>query len=246
MGVVNSVNTNRMQVGAEPTLTRQLGPVLGIVLSLALLAGCAGTTRLELDSTRFPVPLMSVSAVNLGVHLDTEISQFVHTETIDKKGTWEVVLGPVQQTLFANLSQGVFQSYEFVDDTKAPHLDGVLRPIIQEVQFSLPSQTRSNYYEVWIRYNFELYDKQGGLLGQWSLPAYGKANKNNFGSKSVGLQEAAMAACRDAMAFFSINFAKEPVVHKWLSAGKPLAPEPQPAATPPASETASVEAGQTT
>lgn len=213
---------------------------------VGLLMACAGTKTLQVDASRFPVPLMSQSPVSLGVHLDDTINSFVHTETIEKKGTWEVVLGPVQQTLFANLSSGVFEAYEFVDDTRAPHLDGVLRPIIKEVQFSLPSQTRSNYYEVWIRYDFELYDREGGLLGQWSLPAYGKANKNNFGSKSVGLQEAALAACRDAMAFFSINFAKEPVVYQWMSAGKPLAP-PAPAteSTPP-EQTASAEASQAT
>ncbi|MEM7100310.1 MAG: hypothetical protein AAF541_18735 [Pseudomonadota bacterium] len=198
---------------------------LAICLSLA---GCAGTKVLEVDANRFPVPLMSQNAVSLGVLLDDDIRSFVHKETIEKKGSWEVVLGPVQQTLFTNLSTGVFESFEFVNTTSAPHLDGVLKPTIKEVQFSLPSQTRSNYYEVWIRYDFELFDREGGQVGQWSLPAYGKANKNNFGSKSVGLQEAALAACRDAMAFFSINFAKEPAVYKWLTAGKPLMPKAPP------------------
>ena len=51
-----------------------------------------------------------------------------------------------------------------------------------------------------------------------------------------------MAACRDAMAFFSINFSREPVVRKWIGAGKPLmppAPTPEPAQ--PGNDTASAD-----
>jgi hypothetical protein len=35
-------------------------------------------------------------------------------------------------------------------------VDGVLTPTIEEVQFSTPDQTRSDYFEVWVRYRFEL------------------------------------------------------------------------------------------
>ncbi len=192
-----------------------------------LLGACAtGTQRLELQGS-FPVPLIAKSPVNLGIHLDDTLTTFSHKETVEKKGSWEVSLGPSQRELFANLATGVFQNYRFVDGLAADApLDGVLKPSIAEVQFALPSQTRSDYYEVWIRYDFMLYDRAGTKVGQWKLPAYGKASKNNYGSKSNGLQAAAMAACRDAMAFFSINFAREPVVQQWIAAGKPLMPPP--------------------
>jgi len=208
---------------------------------IALLGACAGTKHLEIEGT-FPIPLIQKSPVNLGIHLDDALVTYIHTEAIDKKGEWEVSIGPAQQQLFNNLATGVFEGHTFVDGViaEAP-LDGVLRPTITEVQFSLPSQTRSNYYEVWIRYDFQLYDRAGNLVGGWKLPAYGKASKKNYGSASNGLQAAAMAACRDAMAFFSINFSREPVVARWLAAGKPLVPpqpqpqpeQQQPASTPP-------------
>jgi hypothetical protein len=213
---------------------------------IALLGACAGTKHLEIEGT-FPIPLIQKSPVNLGIHLDDALVTYIHTEAIDKKGEWEVSIGPAQQQLFNNLATGVFEGHTFVDGliAEAP-LDGVLRPTITEVQFSLPSQTRSDYYEVWIRYDFQLYDRAGNLVGAWKLPAYGKASKKNHGSSSNGLQAAAMAACRDAMAFFSINFSREPVVAKWLAAGKPLVPpqpqtqpeQQQPASTPPADATA--------
>lgn len=217
-----------------------------LAVLIALLGACAGTKHLEIEGT-FPIPLIQKSPVNLGIHLDDALVTYIHTEAIDKKGEWEVSIGPAQQQLFNNLATGVFEGHTFVDGliAEAP-LDGVLRPTITEVQFSLPSQTRSDYYEVWIRYDFQLYDRAGNLVGAWKLPAYGKASKKNHGSSSNGLQAAAMAACRDAMAFFSINFSREPVVAKWLAAGKPLVPpqpqpqpeQQQPASTPPADATA--------
>ena len=196
-------------------------------LCLLLLGACSGSaTRLELEGS-FPVPLIAKAPVNLGIHLDEALTSYTHTETIENKGSWEVFLGPAQKELFGNLAIGLFQDYEFVDTLQVdPPLDGVLQPAISEVQFALPSQTRSDYYEVWIRYDFYLYDRAGNPVGQWKLPAYGKASKTNYGSKTNGLQAAAMAACRDAMAFFSINFAREPAVQKWIGAGKPLMPPP--------------------
>lgn len=212
---------------------------------ILMLSACAGVKRLEIEGT-FPVPLMEKTPVSLGIHLDEDILSYVHKETIEKGGEWEVSIGPVQQNLFNNLAAGVFENYAFVESTSIPAastpLDGVLKPSIKEVQFSLPKQTRSDYYEVWIRYEFQLYDRAGTLVGEWKLPAYGKANKNNFGSSSKGLQAAAMAACRDAMAFFSINFAREPVVQKWLAAGKPLLPPPAPIPVPVPAENAETPA----
>ena len=199
---------------------------------IVLLSACASTKRLEVDGT-FPIPLMEKTHVSLGIHLDDDIRSYVHKEAIAKNGEWEVSIGPAQQNLFNNLAAGVFEDYAFVESnsitSESLPLDGVLKPAIAEVQFSLPIQTRSDYYEVWIRYEFQLFDRAGTLIGNWKLPAYGKANKNNYGSSSNGLQAAAMAACRDAMAFFSINFAREPVVLKWLAAGKPLLTPPPPA-----------------
>ena len=197
-------------------------------------SGCAGTKQLAIDST-FPVPIIEKAPVNLGIYLDETLVTYTHKETIENSGSWEVQIGSAQTQLFTNLATGLFESYTFVSDStvQAP-MEGVLKPNITEVQFSVPEQTRSDYYEVWIRYEFELYDRQGNAIGTWKLPAYGKASKKNHGSSSNGLQAAAIAACRDAMAFFSINFTREPAVQKWIAAGKPSLPPPVPAVDTPA------------
>ncbi|MCR9261298.1 MAG: hypothetical protein NXH95_16370 [Pseudomonadaceae bacterium] len=199
---------------------------LTLFFCLLLVSGCAGTKQLAIDTT-FPVPVIEKAPVSLGIFLDDTLVNYAHKETIDQSGTWEVQIGQAQTQLFTNLATGLFESYTFVsDNTVAAPMDGVLKPNITEVQFSVPAQTRSDYYEVWVRYEFELYDREGNVVGSWKLPAYGKASKNNHGSSSNGLQAAAIAACRDAMAFFSINFTREPAVQKWLAAGKPSQPAP--------------------
>ena len=121
--------------------------------------------------------------------------------------------------MFDNLLSGLFIGHRSVNRLGASHADiaGVLAPAIEELQFSIPEQTRSEYYEVWIRYRFELHANDGEKLGQWNLTAYGKAHQQNHAGASAALQSAALVACRDAMAFFTQQFGKEPVVQAWLN-----------------------------
>jgi hypothetical protein len=109
-----------------------------------------------------------------------------------------------------------------IEDPTHPDIgvDAVLVPLIAELQFSTPSQTRTDYFEVWLRYQFQLYSRDGALLGEWPLTAYGKANTQNYllSTTEPALQEAALSACRDAMAFFTVQFRTVPVVQQWLSA----------------------------
>lgn len=206
---------------------------------LTAISGCASTRQLDIESD-FPVPLVDKLPVDLGIHLSPDLLGYEHKEKIENSGEWVVPLGPIQQSLFTSLGDGLFRQYAFTDappplsGEPTQQLDGVLQPGIAQVQFSLPQQTRSNYYEVWIKYHFQLFDRAGNLVSEWDLPAYGKASNKNYGSASAGLQAAANAACRDAMAFFSINFPRQPDIRKWIADGTPLvpAPAPQPAQTP--------------
>ena len=109
---------------------------------LLAMGACTGTKRLEVEGV-FPVPLMEKTPINLGILLDEDLVGYVHKETIERKGSWEVSIGSAQTQLFNNLASGVFEEYQFVDslgdaDTQ-PLLDGTLKPLIKEVQFSLPT-----------------------------------------------------------------------------------------------------------
>ena len=209
-----------MRTSSSTTHRPMVSALIAALAAALLIGGCSSTKNLALDST-FPVPLIPKVPLSLGIFLDNDLRSYTYNEKIENKGEWNVGLGAVQEPLFVNLAQGLLDGHELVSSPTTPTMDGVLKPHIDELQFSLPEQTRSNFYEVWIRYRFELYDPEGGLVGEWKLPAYGKASKKDFGSSSSGVEAAAIAACRDAMAFFALNFTREPVVKQWLDAGKP-------------------------
>jgi len=192
-----------------------------------LLGGCAGAT-VEVP-TSFPVPLVSQYPLRVGVHLSDELTSYVFEQSLEGGGDYSIDLGGAQTTMFQALFTGLFDGVEVVGDPANPSADvaGVLVPKIAEVQFSTPEQTRSDFYEVWIRYEFTLHDGDGSLLGNWPLTAYGKANRNNYGMSGASppLTAAALAACRDAMAFFTVQFESVPTVRGWLqSLTVPAAP----------------------
>lgn len=83
-------------------------------------------------------------------------------------------------------------------------LDGVLAPAIDQVQFSTPQQTRSDFYEVWIRYRMRLFNADGTMRKEWPLIGYGKANNRN-GDAGECLNEATIWALRDAAAVLSFE-----------------------------------------
>lgn len=202
---------------------RSQGLSFTAVATLLLWLGGCMTTSVEVDDkTVFPVPLVSKIPLNVGVHLPAELLTFVHEENLGDDGTFVIDIGDAQPAVFTNLLQGMFNSVSQIDDPARPSVDvaGTLVPRIAEMQFSTPFQTRTDYFEVWIRYQFELYGRDGERLGDWDLTAYGKANTQNYGLNTTPptLRAAAMQACRDAMAFFTVQFAREPVVQSWLAA----------------------------
>tara|TARA_X000000950_G_scaffold286293_2_gene394747 strand:+ start:888 stop:1580 length:693 start_codon:yes stop_codon:yes gene_type:complete len=190
----------------------------GLVLLLVttLLNSACGSRNIELTNS-FPVPLIQPVPAAIGVHLPPELLNFTHAESLGNDSV-AISVGGVQQRLFQRLSGAAFADMVMLEGLQPmPDLDGILEPEIKDFQLSTPAQTRSDYYEVWIRFQLHLYDSEANLVGSIDLPAYGKANKNNFGNISNGLYAATVAACRDAMAYFSLNFRREPLFKQWLA-----------------------------
>jgi len=181
------------------------------------------STAVEVDEqTIFPIPLVKKIPLTVGLHLPDALLGFVLEEDLGDDGSFSIDISDAQPTVFENLFVGMFDDVVIVDDPAVPTdgVAGTLVPTIAEMQFSTPFQTRTDYFEVWIRYQFELFGRDGELLGDWQLTAYGKANTQNYGlnTTSPTLRAAALQACRDAMAFFTIQFTREPVVRNWLTA----------------------------
>jgi hypothetical protein len=193
---------------------------IGLMALLLAVAGC-GPASVSVPTTQFPVPVMDRVPLDMGVLLDDKLQTYAHSETLDTGREWHIELGSAQRPMFENLLAGMFAHSAVVAALPASNVDGVIVPSIEELQFSTPQQTKSNYFEVWIRYQIRLHDQDGTLIAEWPLTAYGQSNARNFGMSKGdddALQAAALAACRDAMAFFIVQFHTIPAVEAWLAA----------------------------
>lgn len=187
-----------------------------LLLAVLLASGC-GTVQVQLQSD-FPVPIVEPLPVSVGVLVPDELLGFTHSEEIPGLGDYAIGLGQVPADLLQRLGTGVFRQHQLQQAVTADDaVDGYLLTNIEEVQLALPKQTRSDYYEVWIRFRFEFLDQTGASVSQWVLSSYGKANEGDYRGAEGALQAAALLACRDAMAFFSLNLASHPSAQQWLA-----------------------------
>ena len=102
-------------------------------------------------------------------------------------------------------------SEEFYD----PEIDFIIEPKLEEVEFSVPQQSGTDQFVVWLRYNLKLLQPDGQLIGEWRITGYGQQDKGDLGMGSENaMKEAAITALRDAAANIVVGFAKAPGVKK--------------------------------
>lgn len=213
--------------GSSPAPSRFAGWITCLAICLAglVIGGCKGGADVRIEQP-LPTPLVEKLPLTVGLYLSPELTTFVHEETIDEKSEWRLDLGPSQKMMFENLLTGMFRSVKLLKEpTGDATVDAVLSPSIDEFQMAIPKQTYSTFYEVWIRYQMKLTTKDGELLGEWPLTAYGNANARDYSfmqsEKEPALRKAAYEALRDAMAFFTLQFRTVPEVKDWLTQALP-------------------------
>ncbi len=207
---------------------------LAACAALSSLVACTGANvQMQGD---IPTPLVNRLPLKIGLYLEPELTQYVFEEKIQDHGDWRVEIGSMQAKLFRKITSAMFVESVPVDSItpSEPPLDAVLAPSISEFQISIPSQTRSDFYEVWIKYVMRLYDTHGGLIAQWPLTAYGKANKGDFGlmesSDEPAIRQATLTALRDAAAFLALRFQSVPEIRAWMNSRSAESPNPSGAA----------------
>ena len=84
------------------------------------------------------------------------------------------------------------------------------------MQFALPDETKTDFYEAWVKYNMELYNRDGSRIANWSVTGYGKSSTEFMKSRDKGLNAAVNQALRDAGAKFALGFPKVSDVGAWL------------------------------
>lgn len=190
------------------------------LLLVSLLVGCGGTV-VNVDG-RFPDPLVEPIPLKMGVFYSDQFRNYNHQIADRKKGSYNISTGSSQVRLFDTLLNEFFagtrQLSALPSITKPVAVDAVLAPEVEELQFTIPRETRTQVFEIWIKYRINLYSGQGDPLLNWPITAYGKTPKAFMKSREEALEQAAVEALRDAGANFATSFSRLPELRRWLDA----------------------------
>lgn len=168
---------------------------------LALLCGC-GPNKVEPPS-RFPKPVMQPMALTAVLDADSAFSRYVHEEKLPPPGkAWKLSIGPASVDWMKNLLAASFAGFRTEVGSGA---DLVFRPSIDSVQFSTPAQSRTEFYEAWIKYRVAVLDRNGRRLAEWPIAAYGKRRDKSLASAEAGMGEALNKAMRDGAAGLALE-----------------------------------------
>ena len=190
-----------------------------LMASLLILSACDQSLTL-VTKTDVPTPLLSKLPLNMGVYYDDDFRNYVYEEDSEDRPNWAIKSGASLVDLFDRVLPSMFQNVSQVDSISADqgiNIDGILAPQVEEMQFALPRETKSDLYEVWIKYKIKLLNSKGEVIADWPVTGYGKSSIEFLKSRDKGLQSAINSAFRDAGAKFALNFAKVPPIRQWLA-----------------------------
>lgn len=193
-----------------------------LIATLATLAACTQSLSIQTKSD-VPTPLITQLPLNMGVYYEDQFRNYIYTENSEDRPNWSIDSGASQVDLFNQVLPSMFISVVPVDGLTAAessNIDAILVPHIDEMQFAMPYETKTEFYEVWIKYKLNLHDKNGDLIAEWPVTGYGKSSIEFLKSRDEGLQTAINSAFRDIGAKFSLNFSRVTEVRQWL-ASKP-------------------------
>jgi hypothetical protein len=142
-----------------------------------------------------------------------------HKYEYEPKGRKEIKLvmdtGAVQKKMFNTLLPPMFDQVVLLDSFPPPpgsDVELVLIPEVDEFQHAVPSHTKINVFEIWVRYRMQLFDLEGEPVADWIMSSYGKTPTAFMQSNDEGINAAAIVALRDAGANFALNFVRVPEV----------------------------------
>jgi hypothetical protein len=188
-------------IAGQATLTHSTRLTLTGMLIAGLISGCAGS-NVTLHAPSIPVPLIHKIPASVGLRMPANFHNYVHEEQVYGKEEWSIDLGGSNAALFTQLFDYMFENVIVLkagDDPKKLPIDALIEPSIDAFEFSVPNQSKTDSFAVWIRYRIRVFDFDGNEVANWPVSAYGKSQTASV-SGSQALQRAAILAMRDAAA----------------------------------------------
>ena len=173
-----------------------------------LLSGCA--SNVSVDTPTIPTPHIERLPIDVAIRIPAEFHNFVHEENVLGRESWTISLGSANAIFFEQLFGFMFENVLVLgpdDDALDYTFDALIEPKIEGFEFSVPNQSKTDAFSVWIRYRMQIFDSAGNSAASWTVSAYGKSQKEGLGG-SKSLQRAAVLAMRDAAALILLQMNK--------------------------------------
>lgn len=170
-----------------------------------LLTGCA--SKVTVDTPTIPTPHIEKLPLDVALRIPAEFHNFVHEENVLGRERWTISLGSANAIFFEQLFGFMFENVIVLgpdDDALDYTFDALIEPKIEGFEFSVPNQSKTDAFAVWIRYRMQIFDSAGNSAASWTVSAYGKSQKEGLGG-SKSLQRAAVLAMRDAAALILLQ-----------------------------------------
>ena len=187
-------------------MTTRFRRVLVAVVCCSVISGCGSNVRLEPPT--IPEPLINTLPMTVAVRLPENFEHFVHEEEVLGREEWTIDLGRSNAIFFTQLFKYMFENVIVLGEDQDPAdvaFDAMLEPSIDAFEFSVPNQTKTDSFAVWIRYRVKVYDRNGDLVLDAPVSAYGKSLTTTLGG-SRALQDRAALAMRGAAALMIMKF----------------------------------------
>ncbi len=186
-----------------------LRTVLLAVLAALFLSACGSNVKLAPPT--IPPPLTEPIPMTVALRMPENFQNYVHEDEVLGREEWTIDLGRSNAVFFEQLFGYMFTDMILIgpdDDPAVMTFDAMIEPSIDAFEFSVPAQTRTDSFAVWIRYRIKVFDSQGMLVADWPISAYGKSLTTAMGG-SDALQRAAVLAMRDAAALMIMRLDDE-------------------------------------
>lgn len=196
-----------------------LGTRAFVVLAAISLSSC-GVNNVVIEGS-FPTPNISPLPLSVAVFYDPALTEFAYIEYSETGAEeYNIASGQSHVELFNAVLPAMFDEVVVVgslEEAEVLGVDAIFAPLIEEFQLALPSKTKLDVYEVWIKYNMRLMAADGEYIADWVLTSYGKTPTESMRSAESAINDAAVVALRDLASSFSLSFTQVPEVRDWLN-----------------------------
>jgi hypothetical protein len=188
--------------------------LLPMVAMLAVITACSTNVTVTGD---YPSALTRPLPYHMGLVMDQSFSDYVFKS--DDAQDVTMALGKSQSKLFTQVFSDMFtalSTLETIPSSPTQNLDLMVVPHVEEVQLAMPFETSLNVFEVWLKYNVQVFDGKGEPIADWLMSSYGKTQTRFLKSEEDALNQATTSALRDAGARMLLGFKRVPEVRQWL------------------------------